>query len=267
VAWRFSKSTIDGAEAMSIMSHLSELRMRIIRACLSIAIGAAIILIFYDQVLHFLTQPYRNICESRPDFNCDGSLYALGPIEGLAARMRIAGYGGIIISVPIILWQLWRFVSPAMSAKEKKYAIPFAVSSFVLFVFGGALAFWTLDKALEFLITWSGADVNQTYQIAKYISLVALMVLAFGAGFLLPVIVVFLQLVGAVTPQQLRKQWRIAVMVVFVISAVITPSGDPISMLALAIPMTVLYILAVIIGFIAQRRKRKHSINDNIDND
>jgi sec-independent protein translocase protein TatC len=264
MAWRFSKNSPVGSEPMSIMAHLSELRMRIIRACLSIAIGAAVILIFYDQVLHFLTQPYRNICESRPDFNCDGSLYALGPIEGLAARMRIAGYGGIIISVPIILWQLWRFVSPAMSAKEKKYSIPFAVTSFVLFIFGGALAFWTLDKALEFLITWSGADVNQTYQIAKYISLVALMVLAFGAGFLLPVIVVFLQLIGAVTPQQLRKQWRIAIMVVFVIAAVITPSGDPISMLALAVPMTVLYILAVVIGFVAQRRTRKKSQDDDI---
>jgi sec-independent protein translocase protein TatC len=90
------------------------------------------------------------------------------------------------------------------------------------------------------------------------------MVLAFGAGFLLPVVVVFLQLIGAVTPQQLRKQWRIAIMVVFVIAAVITPSGDPISMLALAVPMTVLYILAVVIGFVAQRRKRKKSQDDDI---
>ena len=259
MAWRFSKAVADGSEPMSIMAHLSELRMRIIRSCLSIAIGAAVILIFYYQVLHFLTQPYRNICTARPDFNCDGSLYALGPIEGLASRMRIAGYGGIIISVPIILWQLWRFIAPAMSSKERKYSIPFAVSSFILFLFGGAVAFWTLDKALEFLISWSGADVNQTYQIAKYISLVALMVLAFGTGFLLPVVVVFLQLVGAVTPQQLRKQWRIAVMVVFVIAAVITPSGDPISMLALAVPMTLLYVLAVVIGYLAQRRKRKSS--------
>jgi sec-independent protein translocase protein TatC len=265
VAWRFSKTAINGSEPMSIMAHLSELRMRIIRACLSIAIGAAVILIFYDHVLHFLTQPYRNICLARPDFNCDGSLYALGPIEGLAARMRIAGYGGIIISVPIILWQLWRFISPAMNAKEKKYALPFAVTSFVLFICGGALAFWTLDKALEFLISWSGADVNQTYQIAKYISLVALMVLAFGAGFLLPVVVVFLQLVGAVTPQQLRKQWRIAIMVMFLIAAVITPSGDPVSMLALAVPMSLLYIVAVIIGFISQRRKRKKLQDEDFD--
>ena len=89
------------------------------------------------------------------------------------------------------------------------------------------------------------------------------MVLAFGAGFLLPVIVVFLQLVGAVTPQQLRKQWRIAVMVVFVIAAIITPSGDPISMLALAVPMSVLYVLAVVIGFVAQRRRRKKTQNDD----
>ena len=90
------------------------------------------------------------------------------------------------------------------------------------------------------------------------------MVRAFGAGFLLPVIVVFLQLVGAVTPQQLRKQWRIAVMVVFVIAAVITPSGDPISMLALALPMSILYVVAVVIGFVAQRRKRKKSQDDDI---
>jgi sec-independent protein translocase protein TatC len=90
------------------------------------------------------------------------------------------------------------------------------------------------------------------------------MVLAFGAGFLLPVVVVFLQLVGAVTPQQLRKQWRIAIMVVFLIAAVITPSGDPVSMLALAVPMTVLYVLAVVIGFVAQRRKRKKSQDDDL---
>ena len=244
---------------MSIMAHLSELRMRIIRSCLSIAIGAAVILIFYDQVLHFLTQPYRNICTARPDFNCDGSLYALGPIEGLASRMRIAGYGGIIISIPIILWQLWRFVSPAMSAKEKKYAIPFAVTSFLLFIFGGALAFWTLDKALEFLISWSGADVSQSYQITKYVSLVTLMVLAFGVGFLFPVLLVFMQLVNVITPGLLLKQWRWAVMAIFLTAAVITPSGDPISMMALAVPMTILYAISVGIGYFIQWRRKKAS--------
>ena len=252
---RFSRKatkTRDGD--MTIFDHLSELRMRIVRSLLAIGIGAAVILIFYDFVLHVMTQPYRNTCAANPDFNCDGSLYALGPVEGLASRMRISGYGGLVLALPVVMWQLWRFIVPALHPKEKKYSVPFIFSAVTLFILGGFTAYWTLDKALEFLIAWSGEDVNQTYQISKYISLVALMVLAFGIGFLSPVLIVFLQLVGVVTPQTLLRQWRISIMIIFALSAVITPSGDPISMLALAVPMSVLYLVAVLIGLVAQRR-------------
>lgn len=247
------------AGSMTIFGHLAELRMRLVRMMLAVVTGSIVILVFYDQFLRFLTQPYRNICSTRPDFNCDGKLFTLGPIEGLSARMRIAGYGGLIIALPVIMWQLWKFIVPALNKQEKKYSIPFIVSSVILFLIGAWLAYWTLDKALEFLIAWSGSGVEQTYQISKYISLVAMMVLAFGAGFLVPVLVVFLQLVGVLTPQTLIKQWRYSIMGTFLIAAVITPSGDPISMLALAIPMTMLILFAVLIGFIAQRRKKKRS--------
>ncbi|MSV66939.1 MAG: hypothetical protein F2882_01835 [Actinobacteria bacterium] len=115
------------------------------------------------------------------------------------------------------------------------------------------------------MISWSGADVEQTYQISKYISLVALMVLAFGIGFLLPVLLVFLQIVGVITPQTLLKQWRISIMTIFAVAAVITPSGDPVSMLALAVPMSVLFLIAVLIGYIVQRRRRKSEDNDADD--
>ncbi len=246
-------------ESMTLVGHLAELRMRIVRCLLAIAIGAAVILIFYDQVLQFLTQPYRNLCEVKPELKCNGSLFVLGPIEGLAQRMRVAGYGGLIIALPVIFWQLWRFIVPALSKREKRYTIPFIATSIVLFVLGGALAYWTLDKALEFLISWSGKDVTQAYQISKYISLVALMVLAFGIGFLVPVLVVFLQLVGVVTPRTLIKQWRYSIVAVFAIAAVITPSGDPVSMMALAIPMTLLFVLAILIGYIVERRRSRHS--------
>ena len=239
---------------MTIFDHLAELRMRLVRSLLAIGIGAAAILIFYDFVLDIMTQPYRNTCAANPDFNCDGSLYALGPVEGLASRMRISGYGGLVLALPIVLWQLWRFIVPALHPKEKKYSVPFIVSAVTLFILGGITAYWTLDKALEFLIAWSGEDVNQTYQISKYISLVAMMVLAFGIGFLSPVLIVFLQLVGVVTPQTLLRQWRVAIMIIFALSAVITPSGDPISMLALAVPMSLLYLVAVLIGIVAQKR-------------
>lgn len=257
MAFRRRNAADRTGEDMTMVGHLAELRMRIVRCLLAISIGAAAILIFYDQVLQFLTKPYRNLCDARPDLECNGALFVLGPIEGLAQRMRIAGYGGLIIALPIIFWQLWRFIVPALNKREKRYTVPFIFTSVLLFALGGALAYWTLDKALEFLISWSGKDVTQAYQISKYISLVALMVLAFGVGFLVPVLVVFLQLVGVVTPQTLIRQWRYSFLGVFAVAAVITPSGDPISMMALAIPMTILLLIAILIGYIVERRRSK----------
>ena len=169
--------------------------------------------------------------------------------------MRVCVYGGLVLALPIILWQIWRFIVPALSKREKNYAVPFITSSVLLFCFGSYLAYWTLDKALEFLISWSGSDVTQAYQVTKYINLVVMMMLAFGVGFLSPVLLVFLQLVSVVSPKTLIKQWRYAVMGIFVAAAVITPSGDPISMLALAIPLTILYLVAVLVGWLLTRRR------------
>ena len=252
MAFRSSKSD---ASAMSLGEHLGELRMRLIRSIIAVALGASAILAFYDPVLQFLTRPYRELCKSRPDFNCDGSLFALGPLDGLSARMKIAGYGGLIIALPVVLWQLWRFIVPALSKKEKRYTIPFIGSSVVLFAGGCTLAYWALSRALEFLISWSGTEVNQAFQITKYVSLVILMVLAFGVGFLSPLLIVFLQLVGVLTPRTLLKQWRIAIVLILFTAAIITPSGDPITLMALGLPLTLLYFVAILIGFIATRKR------------
>ena len=238
-----------------MVQHLRELRKRIFRSLLAVAIGAITPLLLYEPVLRTLTKPYRNVCANRPDFNCDGSLFTLGPLDGLTARMKVATYDGLILSLLVILWQIWRFIVPALSKKEKRYAVPFIVSSIVLFAVGCSLAYWTLDKALEFLISWSGTDVSQAYQVTKYISLVVLMMLAFGVGFLSPVLLVFLQLVSVVTPRALIKQWRYAVMGIFVAAAVITPSGDPVSMLALAVPLSILYLLSALVGWLLVRRR------------
>ena len=169
--------------------------------------------------------------------------------------LMVSLHGGLVLALPVVLWQIWRFIVPALSRKEKQYAGPFIASSIVLFIVGCSLAYWTLDKALEFLITWSGTDVTQSYQITKYVSLVVLMMLAFGVGFLSPVLIVFLQLVGAVRPRTLVKQWRFAIMGIFIAAAVITPSGDPFSMLALAVPLTILYSIAVLVGWLLTRRR------------
>ena len=242
----------------TLTEHLGELRYRIIRCLLAVGLGMLVVLLRYEDLLRFLTQPYRNLCKERPDFGCDGTLYGLGPLDGLAARMRISVYGGLILALPVVMWQVWRFVAPALHRNEKKYAVGFVGSSLALFGLGGYLAYWTLDKALEFLISWSGADVEQSYQITKYVSLVFMMVLAFGIGFLFPVLLVFLQLVEVIRPRQLVAQWRWAIMLIFLLAAVITPSGDPVSLFALSLPMCLLYAVSIGIGyFIAWRRGRR----------
>lgn len=253
--WRlFSKTRVAKSdEAMTLTEHLGELRTRLIRAALAVAAGMMVVLAFYEPVLDFLRRPYDDLCQRRPDLvsNCD--FFTLGPLEGFNARLRISLYGGLILALPVVLWQIWRFVVPALHAKEKKYAIPFVLSSVVLFVVGGFFAYFTLDKGLEWLISWSGSDVQQAFQISKYVSFVGLMMAAFGVGFEFPVLLVFLQLVGVLRPRQLIEGWRVAVMVIVVLAAVITPSGDPITLALLSVPLTLFYFVAILIGYLATR--------------
>lgn len=240
-------------DAMTLTEHLAELRSRLIRSALAIVAGMMVVLAFYEPVLDFLRQPYDNLCQRRPDLvsNCD--FFTLGPLEGFNARLRISLYGGLILALPVILWQIWRFVVPALHAKEKKYAIPFVLSSVVLFALGGFFAYLTLDKGLEWLISWSGSDVQQAFQISKYVSFVGLMMAAFGVGFEFPVLLVFLQLVGVLRPRQLVEGWRIALMLIVVLAAVITPSGDPITLALLSVPLALFYFIAILIGYLATR--------------
>ena len=244
-------------QTMTLTEHLAELRTRIIRAALAVIIGAVLIIVFYEGVYDFLLQPYRDLCDSKPADFCSGELNAFSPTEGFSARLRIGMYGGIIGALPVILWQVWRFVVPALEAKEKKYAIPFVLTSVVLFCAGGILAYFTIGRALEFLIAWSGEEVNQVFAIDKYIALFGLMIFAFGVGFLLPVLLVFLQLVNAVQPPTLLGGWRYAIVGIFCLAAVITPSGDPITLMMLAGPMIGMYFIAVLIGYLVFRRRAK----------
>ena len=240
---------------MTLTEHLGELRARIIRSALAITIGMVLVVAFYDQVLGFLLEPYQELCARKPRDFCSAELFNFTPTEGLTTRLRVGMYGGIILALPVILWQVWRFIVPALNPKEKKYSIPFIVSSVVLFIAGGTLAYVTIGQALDWLISWSGDDVNQVYSVNSYVALIGLMIFAFGLGFLLPVLVVFLQLVGVVTPRRLMQSWRLAMVSIAVIAAVITPSGDPITMAMLGVPMMILYFVAVLVGWLVVRRR------------
>jgi sec-independent protein translocase protein TatC len=234
---------------MTLVEHLGELRGRLLKAVIAIAVGGVIAWIFYPQIYDFLVAPYRNQCEVSGNSLIDcGQLAITDPLEGFSVRIKVTGYAGIALAMPVVLWQLWRFVTPGLYPHEKRYAIPFVASSLVLFALGASIAYWTLPKALEFLGNIGGEDLVQLYSPLKYFQLVTYMMLAFGAGFEFPIILVFLEMAGLLSTVTLRAWRRYAIVVIFVIVAVVTPSGDPYSLLALSVPMCLFYEAAIIVG-------------------
>jgi len=246
---------VSAADTMTLTEHLAELRVRIIRSALAVSVGMVLIIAFYDQVLDFLLQPYVDLCTRKPQDFCDPELFVFSPTEGLSTRVRVGLYGGIVAALPVILWQVWRFIVPALNKKEKKWAIPVVATSLVLFLAGGALAYFTIGQALDFLIGWAGSDTEALFSVQSYVSLIGLMIFAFGLGFMLPVFVFGLQALGVVSPKRLLQSWRIALVAIAVISAVITPSGDPVTMAMLGLPMVALYFIAILLGWLVVRRR------------
>jgi sec-independent protein translocase protein TatC len=198
----------------------------------------------------------------------DAEVIATEPLQAFTLRLQMSLYIGIAIAMPVILWQLWRFITPALYPHEKKYAIPFIGSALVLFVMGAALAYLILVPTLEFLVEIGGPDIAPLYTASSYITLIIWMMLAFGVGFEFPVIVVALQLLGVVTPRRLLGWWRPALVIIVVVAAVITPSGDPISMTALALPMVLLYGVSIGVGaLLLKLRRRKERRTEPADAD
>ena len=180
-------------------------------------------------------------------------LYVTGPLDGLSLRIKLATYGGIFLASPVILWELWRFITPGLHRSEKRYAIPFVFSSILLFSAGAYLAFVSFPHALTFLQNIGGPTLQQIYDPNKYLGLIVALMTVFGLTFEFPVVLVSLELVGVLSPRRLSSWRRWAIVLVVVFAAFITPSGDPFSMMALAVPLYVFYELSIVIGKFLRR--------------
>lgn len=226
---------------MTLVGHLTELRNRIIIALIAVAIGGIAGFLLYEPVLKILQDPYCEISE-----RC--TFIVTDPLESFSIRLKLSAYLGLLLASPVVFWQLWRFITPGLHDNEKRYAVPFVISAVVLFVLGAALALWTFPQALKFLQGVGGESIEAFYTPGKYISLIVFMMLSFGIGFEFPIVLVFLQIAGIVGWRRLSSWRRYAIVVIFVIDAVITPSADPISLLALAIPMCIFYEASILVG-------------------
>lgn len=252
-----SGATTSGAEeeidpkktgTMTLFEHLAELRKRLIIAVLAVLVGGVLVYVFYIHIYNFLVHPYHDYLIHHPKKNASqGQLVATSPLEAFLTRLKISLYGGVVLASPVVLWELWRFITPGLHKNEKRYAVPFVASAVVLFAGGVTTAVFVFPKALNWLIN-AGGPVVPFFGPSKYIGLYAAMCVIFGAVFMYPLVLVFLQLVEVVPSATWRRWRRPAIVVIAAVAAVITPSSDPFSFLALAVPMTVLYEVAILVG-------------------
>ncbi len=234
-------------DSMTLVEHLTELRRRVLVCAVAFLLAATASFLFYNAILALLKHPY---CQISPH-HC--GFYVTGPLDGLALRVKISMYGGLFFSSPILLWEFWRFVTPGLHANEKRYALPFIAAALTLFAFGCLVAFATFPHALSWLNSIGGPSLTQILDPNKYLSLIVLLMTIFGLMFEFPVILVSLELAGVVTPKQLSSFRRWAIVLIVVVAGVVTPSSDPFSMIALAVPLYIFYELSIGLGRLVRR--------------
>lgn len=251
---------------MTLADHLRELRYRLL-----VCIGAVVVLMIpswflYNTLLRILNKPYCDaLLQIQHTAKCE--FLATNLLETFGLRLKIAGYGGVFLAMPIILWQVWRFIAPGLYKKERRYALSFTLSALFLFSLGAFIAYITLNQATQFLVSVAGTDIDVRSGPTEFVKLALFMMLAFGVGFLFPIVLVVLMMMGVVTPKKLGQWRRQIIMIIVIVAAVITPSGDPISLAALSVPMYIFFEISLIIGRIFNRRKGRTADEESTSGD
>ncbi|GAA4683731.1 twin-arginine translocase subunit TatC [Frondihabitans cladoniiphilus] len=243
------------ASQMSLGSHLVELRKRAVRIALGIVLGAVAGWFLSDYVLVALSAPVQQLANS----NHEASLN-YGVVTGaFDLKITISITIGVVISSPVWLYQIWAFVVPALVRKEKLYALGFLLTAIPLFLIGCAGGFYVFPHIVQVMTSFVSAGSSSIIDAKQYYSFVLKLVLAVGVAFVLPVFLVLLNFIGVVSAAAIIKGWRIAIICIVVFSALVTPSADVFSMVLLAIPMVILYLVACVVSWIHDRRAAKRA--------
>ena len=237
---------------MTFLEHLDELRKRILHGLVSVVLAFCVCWIFREEIFSFLAVPIADVVGGKE------KLIFIKPTEPFSIWLKVSFVAAVFLSSPYILLQVWLFIAPGLYRREKSYAFPFLFSSTVLFLLGGAFAYYViLPTALDFLINQFGAPFTAMVSAIEYFNFEVLILVGMGAVFQLPVLVAFLSIFGLITPGFLWRNFRYAFLLIIVVAAIVSPTVDILSLFLWSGPMVVLYLLSIGISWVFKRRRDK----------
>jgi len=240
---------------MSLADHLREFRRRLMVAALAVVVTAVVAALNYERIFTFLAAPFNDYKDANPQ--SDISLNFGEATSAFSNLITLSVFVGVIAASPVWLYQVWAFVVPGLTKKEKRVSLGFIAATVPLFLGGCLLGYLVLPQSLMLLYGFSPSGTSNIQQVSAYFSFVTRFILVFGAGFLFPVFLVAFNAVGILPAARMIKGWRVAVVLIFVFAAVATPTADPMTMFLLAAPLILLYFVAYGIARIIDRRREK----------
>lgn len=249
--------------SMPLLEHVKEFRNRFLKSLLAASIAAIVGWIFYDPIIRQLAAPFCSLDQSQAQEHC-GDLYINGLIGPFTLRLKVAFISGILLSAPVWLYQIWAFITPALHKKERRFAIFFVTAATPLFTLGATCAYLILPHAVKILLGFTPSDLGNLIRFDEYLDFVMRLILLFGVAFVLPLLLLSLNILGLISGRSLLKPWRIAVFLIFLFTAAFTPTPDPITMTVLAIPLCILYFAAGIIALFIDKRRSKRSVDHSL---
>lgn len=244
-------------KVMSLIGHLSELRVRLIKAILAILAGFCLTFFFSTELINFLKQP---LVAALP--NSSNILHFTGPLEVFMMSMKVSFFASIIFSCPIWIYQMWKFIEPALYVSERKYIIPFVISTVALFLFGILFSFYIIiPLTLKFLMSMGAEIGTPIITISDYVGLLVFMIMGMGLIFETPIILILLSSLGVINAELLAKHRRYIIVLILIIAAILTPP-DPLSQIGMSIPLYLMYEFSIVIIRILERKKTSRSEGD-----
>nr|WSX52719.1 twin-arginine translocase subunit TatC [Streptomyces sp. NBC_00974] len=263
----------DAEGRMPLVEHLRELRNRLLKSVLAVLAITIVAAFFYKDLIDFIMKPMldsvgctNGVVEQRNGRPC-ADMTVNGLIAPFSIALKVSLTAGVVLAAPVWLYQLWGFVAPGLHNHEKKYAVGFVAVGAPLFAAGAILAYRILPQTAVILLEFTPDNARNLLPVDDYLDLITRMVVVFGLAFELPLLLILLNITGVLTAKRLASWWRAMVLGITIFAAFATPTGDPLTMLALAAPIIALYFIALFVCLVNDRRRARNNPDAALDDD